>query len=126
MSGRAQKIFAELSDFFRAAARRLAAQFHGAPRTEPGAEARLNGLVGTPYWDAVSHPNDPGVTQVQAARRLGFRAQTDRVYQGVPVRLILPQRGGDLLIEQSTSFTETVVWNPGATQLNYPRHDIAT
>jgi glucose-6-phosphate 1-epimerase len=82
------------------------------------ARSTLRGLQGCRYWDAVTDPGDSGSTQAQPQTDLAIVGETDRVYSGAgPLRLVQVSLGGaasELLIEQSPSFSETVVWNPGA------------
>lgn len=82
------------------------------------ARSALQGLQGCRYWDAVTDPGDSGITQTQTQAELAIASETDRVYAGAgPLRLVQSFPGGErsaLLIEQSPSFSETVVWNPGA------------
>ena len=81
------------------------------------ARTTLQGLQGCRYWDAVTHLDDTGVTQVQSQTALAFTGETDRVYAAAgPLHLVQETAGGavsQLMIEQSDSFSDTVVWNPG-------------
>ena len=78
------------------------------------AQTILHGLKGIRYWDAVKDLKTPTARQLQATTELGFASETDRVYLEAPALLGLRSTTTDLSIEQSTSFSETVVWNPGA------------
>ena len=83
------------------------------------ARTTLQGLQACRYWDAVTHLDDTGVIQAQSQPDLAINGETDRVYAAAgPLHLVqAPVVGGaasPLLIEQSHSFSETVVWNPGA------------
>lgn len=91
----------------------FALALHTYLRVSDIANVQLNGLQGVQYWDAVRHLSDPGATQVQSANSLSFSAETDRVYKNPPHALTLKDTARTLLIEQSSQFTETVVWNPG-------------
>lgn len=72
------------------------------------AEARLEGLQGAARWDAV---RDLRSTQTPAALRFGDEFDSVYAAPGAPLRLVDGHRA--LQIAQSTSCTETVVWNPG-------------
>lgn len=72
------------------------------------AEARLEGLQGQAEWDALSDRHGHG------APSLHFAGEFDRVYEAARGALHLHDGGGGLLIEQSESWAQTVVWNPGA------------
>lgn len=72
------------------------------------AAAQLSGLMGQAEWDAVTDRHG------HAPQRLGFDCEFDRVYDAAAQRLILHDGANCLSIEQSTSFANTVVWNPGA------------
>lgn len=78
------------------------------------AKTKLNGLQGVRYWDAVTHLHDPQALQTQTQSPLVFVEQTDRVYRQVPRTLVLNCPNRTVRIEQSSSFSETVVWNPGS------------
>ncbi len=72
------------------------------------ATVQLAGLEGQPEWDALSD------RQARATGPLRFDGEFDRVY-GASARPLLLQDGKErLAIEQSASWAETVVWNPGA------------
>lgn len=77
-------------------------------------KTRLNGLQGLRYWDAVTHLHDPQTLRTQSQSPLSFSEQTDRVYRQVPRKLSLECPDRTVRIEQSSSFSETVVWNPGS------------
>ena len=82
----------------------------------------LQGLQGLAYWDAVENLTQPDIRQTQpldgAAGALAFKAETDRVYEGVhhkaDATLQLQHAGATLQISQSPNLSEIVVWNPGA------------
>ena len=82
----------------------------------------LYGLQGLVYWDAVQHLTQPEITQVQptegAGSMLTFASETDRVYKDIHCQanaaLKLQHPGATVRISQSPSFSEVVVWNPGA------------
>jgi glucose-6-phosphate 1-epimerase len=66
-------------------------------------QATLQGLGGQPEWDSLTD------THAQAADTLRFAAEFDRVYEAGPQPMTLNQT---LLISQSPSWANTVVWNP--------------
>jgi glucose-6-phosphate 1-epimerase len=70
--------------------------------------ARLGGLQGQPCWDALTD------RQGQASGDIPFNGEFDRVYKAAPTALTLHDGPLSVLIAQSASFTDTVVWNPGA------------
>jgi glucose-6-phosphate 1-epimerase len=72
------------------------------------AAAELTGLQGQREWDALT---DHGAC---AAGPLRFAGEFDRVYEAAPQALQLRDDAQQLRIEQSASWAETVVWNPGA------------
>jgi glucose-6-phosphate 1-epimerase len=72
------------------------------------AAVQLEGLDGQPEWDALTDRHG------QAAGPLRFGGEFDRVYTAAPQALLLQEGSGRLAIEQSRSFADTVVWNPGA------------
>lgn len=72
------------------------------------AQARLDGLGGQPEWDAVAD------NRGTAAPELRFDAEFDRVYDRTPQSLQLRDGARQMRIEQSASWGNTVVWNPGA------------
>jgi glucose-6-phosphate 1-epimerase len=77
------------------------------------AQTRLHGLQSTSYWDAVQDLQHPETIQKQSSADLLFVSETDRVYQNAPVSLEIRSPASTLKIQQSNSFSETVVWNPG-------------
>ena len=92
----------------------FALALHTYLRVSDIAQTLLHGLKDVRYWDAVKDLKAPDITQLQASEALRFSIETDRVYLGAPAILDLSSTSTSLTIEQSTSFTETVVWNPGA------------
>lgn len=72
------------------------------------AAAQLAGLEGQPEWDALTDRH------AAATGALRFDGEFDRVYGATPQPLVLQDGQGGLAIEQSASWAETVVWNPGA------------
>jgi glucose-6-phosphate 1-epimerase len=68
----------------------------------------LKGLGLRPEWDAVADVH--GV----ADEVLYFEGEFDRVYDAAPQPLTLQDGSGTLQIEQSPSWGQSVVWNPGA------------
>lgn len=83
------------------------AALHTYLRVEDVAEARLQGLAGAAYRDAVS-----GERRIQAEGAPAFGGELDRVYQA-PMAQGAGLRLGALAICQSESLADTVVWNPG-------------
>lgn len=87
-------------------------QFTGALHTylavSDVSEVRLMGLDGQPEWDALTdmHGRAAGVPQ--------FRGEFDRVYEAGQAPLVLHDAGERMVIAQSPSWANTVVWNPGA------------
>jgi glucose-6-phosphate 1-epimerase len=75
----------------------------------------LDGLGGLRYWDSVGSP-PRSLTHLQRAVPLQFDGEVDRVYQGLDGTQVLKLQhaGGSLVMTQSASFTELVVWNAGA------------
>lgn len=71
-------------------------------------EVRLDGLDGQAEWDAVTGQNR------RAEGPLTIRGEFDRVYESTARALTLHDGSSRLSIEQSASFAQTVVWNPGA------------
>ncbi len=69
----------------------------------------LRGLQGQPEWDAVCDAHS------QASEALTFNGEFDRVYAASPKPLVLQDGVRALEINQSLSWAQTVVWNPGAT-----------
>jgi glucose-6-phosphate 1-epimerase len=92
----------------------FALALHSYLRTSEIQRTRLNGLQGRDYWDAVADPGDPAKTSTEPRQALEFQGETDRVYQSGAEPLVLDKGLGRLRIVQSPSFSETVVWNPGA------------
>lgn len=68
----------------------------------------LKGLGLRPEWDAVADVH--GV----ADEVLYFEGEFDCVYDAAPLPLTLQDGSGTLQIEQSPSWGQSVVWNPGA------------
>lgn len=73
-------------------------------------KTRLTGLASQPEWDAVTDLHG------QAAADLRFNAEFDRVYAASPQPMHLQDGAGILQIAQSSSWANTVVWNPGVTK----------
>ena len=72
------------------------------------AHTALSGLHGQDEWDAVTDQHG------KAAQVLRFEGEFDRVYQAAPHALLVQDALGALRIEQSASWGQSVVWNPGA------------
>lgn len=72
------------------------------------AAAQLQGLDGQAEWDALTDRHG------RVAGPLRFAGEFDRVYAAASQALQLQDGAGRLTIEQSRSFADTVVWNPGA------------
>jgi len=87
----------------------FAAALHTYLRVDDIATARLEGLQGANRWDSLRDDR-----HVETASALHFDAEFDSVYGAPATPLRLVQPGGTLEIAQSTSCSETVVWNPGA------------
>jgi len=85
------------------------AALHGYLHVAAIADARLHGLDGSAYHDSVD-----GSSKTQPPSALTIEGEVDRIYPRPAGRLRLVQRDGSLRIAQSRSFTDTVVWNPGA------------
>lgn len=68
----------------------------------------LSGLHGQAQWDAVADVH--GV----ASETLYFDEEFDRVYTASAQPLLMQDGQGSLRIEQSSSWAQSVVWNPGA------------
>jgi glucose-6-phosphate 1-epimerase len=66
-------------------------------------QATLQGLGGQPEWDSLTDTHAP------AADMIRFAAEFDRVYEAGPQPMTLNQA---LHISQSSSWANTVVWNP--------------
>jgi glucose-6-phosphate 1-epimerase len=71
------------------------------------ATAQLQGLDGQPEWDAVANRH------ARADGPLRFHGEFDRVYDAAPRPLLLLDGPWRLAVEQSASWAQTVVWNPG-------------
>ena len=69
---------------------------------------QLDGLRGQPEWDALTGQHS------RASGALSFHGEFDRVYGAAAQALVLHDGRDRLAIEQSPSFADTVVWNPGA------------
>ncbi len=74
------------------------------------ANTQLTGLQGQAEWNAVTDQHGT------ANEVLRFDGEFDRVYQAAPHALQLQDAQGTLQIEQSPSWGQSVVWNPGATK----------
>jgi glucose-6-phosphate 1-epimerase len=74
------------------------------------ANTQLTGLQGQAEWNAVTDQHGT------ANEVLRFHGEFDRVYQAAPHALQLQDAQGTLQIEQSPSWGQSVVWNPGATK----------
>lgn len=72
------------------------------------ARVQLMGLDGRPCWDALRD------TRAPHAGAVTFDGEFDRVFRAAPGPLQLHDGARRLQIEQSASFEDTVVWNPGA------------
>lgn len=72
------------------------------------AQARLRGLQGQAEWDSLTD------VHAQAAPELRFEAEFDRVYEATTRPLLLQDGSHHLQIEQSPTWLNSVVWNPGA------------
>ena len=72
------------------------------------AATELTGLHGQAEWDALTDRHAP------AAGSLRFAGEFDRVYAAAPRPLRLRDGAQQLAIEQSATWAQTVVWNPGA------------
>jgi len=83
----------------------------------------LRGLGGRPEWDAVADVHG------LADEVLYFDGEFDRVYVASAQPLQLQDGSANLQIEQSPSWSESVVWNPGeskcATLIDMPAHGFA-
>lgn len=77
------------------------------------AGTRLDGLEGLSFWNGVRHLQQPQARQQQVGA-LTFRAETDRIYEGVHAPLTVSHAGGRVAVTQSSCLPEAVVWNPGA------------
>jgi glucose-6-phosphate 1-epimerase len=67
----------------------------------------LRGLQGQSEWDAVRD------THTQASEAITFNGEFDRVYAASPKPMVLQDGARVLEINQSPSWAQTVVWNPG-------------
>lgn len=72
------------------------------------ANTQLTGLQGQAEWNAVTDQHST------ANEVLRFDGEFDRVYQAASQALHLQDAQGTLQIEQSLSWGQSVVWNPGA------------
>jgi len=70
-------------------------------------QTRLHGLEGQPEWDGLTDRHASGFGALQ------FEGEFDRVYGAAPAALHLQDGAQRLEISQSTSWANTVVWNPG-------------
>lgn len=85
------------------------AALHSYWRCDDTLRARLHGLHGVRYLDALT-----GHEQRQEIDPQGFAAETiDRIYYDVPAPLALATAFGRMAIA-TEGFADTVVWNPGA------------
>jgi len=71
-------------------------------------QASLRGLQGQAEWDSLTD------VHAQAAPELRFDGEFDRVYEATPRPLLLQDGANRLQIEQSPTWFNSVVWNPGA------------
>ena len=74
------------------------------------ANTQLTGLQGQAEWNAVTDQHST------ANEVLRFDSEFDRVYQAATLPLQMQDAQGTLLIEQSPTWGQSVVWNPGATK----------
>lgn len=72
------------------------------------ASTQVTGLEGQPEWNALTDVHGP------AASTLTFHGEFDRVYAAAPHALTMHGGNRQLVISQSPSWANTVVWNPGA------------
>jgi len=72
------------------------------------AQTRLCGLQGQAEWNALTDEHS------QAAAELHFDGEFDRVYAAAARPLLLQDGTNRLQIEQSQTWLNSVVWNPGA------------
>lgn len=77
-------------------------------RVDDIAAVQLDGLDGQPCWDALSDLRGHHVGSIR------FAGEFDRVFRAAPGPLQLQDGRSRLLITQSPTFADTVVWNPGA------------
>jgi glucose-6-phosphate 1-epimerase len=71
-------------------------------------QTKLTGLKDQSEWDSLTD-----VTS-KANEVLFFKSEFDRVYQSIPSPLHLQDGQQHLMIEQSNTWQNTVVWNPGS------------
>jgi glucose-6-phosphate 1-epimerase len=74
------------------------------------ASTQLTGLQGQAEWNAVTDQHG------MANEVLRFDGEFDRVYKAATHALQMQDAQGTLQIEQSPSWGQSVVWNPGATK----------
>lgn len=86
----------------------FSAALHNYLRVDDLLHARLHGLWGLHYEDAVQ-----GGEHLQELDPIGFVDEVDRLYRGLRVPLQLASAIGRLTIE-TEGFPDAVVWNPGA------------
>ena len=83
----------------------------------------LQGLGGRPEWDALTD------THSVSDEVLYFDGEFDRVYSPPARPMVLQDGSGQLQIEQSADWADTVVWNPGegkcAALADMPAHGFA-
>lgn len=72
------------------------------------AQTRLLGLQGQAEWDALTNAHS------HAPNELSFEGEFDRVYAASARPLLLQDGANRLQIEQSETWLNSVVWNPGA------------
>ncbi len=72
------------------------------------AQVVLRGLQGQAEWDSLTD------NHAQAAPELRFDGEFDRVYEATTRPLLLQDGANRLHIEQSPTWLNNVVWNPGA------------
>lgn len=87
----------------------FAAALHTYLRVDAIDRTELLGLHGARRWDAVRD-----LHRVEPSEALRFEGEFDSVYAAPADGIVLRQPRGGLRITQSASFTEAVVWNPGA------------
>ena len=73
------------------------------------ATTSVEGLAGLRYRDTAAG----GVEDHQAAARVAFKGEVDRIYFGVPAELRVVERDRTTRV-LSAGFPDAVVWNPGA------------
>ena len=83
----------------------------------------LRGLGDRPEWNALTD------THSVSDEVLYFDGEFDRVYSPPARAMVLKDGSGQLQIEQSTDWADTVVWNPGehkcADMADMPEHGFA-